>query len=198
MRIQILPLPLISLGEHTEEPFVFVVDQVEGVPDENAVEQWQRFGREAGARTVLVTDETVEIVDRYAVPALAEPRKTIADILPKLREGGHIPGRKFDPDQRFEDAGEKARQALGIDGTMGDAQDVPHAYDDHVGEAPYCVVCGLARPATIHKRCSNCGKRFSDSACGPGHAMAGYEIAQQEQVTAGWPRLQRDRSEDDT
>ena len=55
-------------------------------------------------------------------------------------------------DRRLEDLGEKARQALGIDGTMGDAQDVPHPYNDDEGAVPYCIVCGLAGSARAHKR----------------------------------------------
>lgn len=48
-----------------------------------------------------------------------------------------------DPNGDFHDRGEAARQAAGIDGTAGDAQDVPHAYRP---DAPnrWCLLCGLA------------------------------------------------------
>ncbi|MET9339259.1 hypothetical protein [Nonomuraea sp. NPDC003804] len=68
MRIQILPLPTVAIGGVVKEPYALVVDQVEGVPDEQALELWQRFGAECGARTVLVVPDTVEIVDRCAGP----------------------------------------------------------------------------------------------------------------------------------
>jgi hypothetical protein len=43
----------------------------------------------------------------------------------------------------FQDRGEAARQAAGIDGTAGDAQDIPHIFvpDQH---ADSCLLCGLA------------------------------------------------------
>lgn len=52
-------------------------------------------------------------------------------------------------DQDFQDRGEPHRQRLGIDGTAGDAQDVPHPF---VADAVYgaCVVCGLARSYRKH------------------------------------------------
>jgi hypothetical protein len=52
--------------------------------------------------------------------------------------------------QDFQDRGESERQRLGIDGTAGDAQDVPHPYvpDGEPGSA--CVVCGLGRRHRKH------------------------------------------------
>lgn len=49
----------------------------------------------------------------------------------------------------FQDAGEPYRRALGIDGTAGDAQDVPHPFIRADG-ASYCVVCGLAESLKQH------------------------------------------------
>lgn len=48
----------------------------------------------------------------------------------------------------FQDDGEAARQAAGIDGTAGDAQDVPHRFvaDPQGG----CLVCGLAKSYRKH------------------------------------------------
>lgn len=51
--------------------------------------------------------------------------------------------------QAFQNAGEKARRQLSIDGTAGDAQDVPHGYVE-AEWVPCCVACGLARKAEVH------------------------------------------------
>lgn len=50
----------------------------------------------------------------------------------------------------FQDRGAPHRQRLGIDGTAGDAQDVPHGF---VADEPHtwCVVCGLAEAAKVHR-----------------------------------------------
>lgn len=60
--------------------------------------------------------------------------------------------------QDFQNLGEPYRQALGIDGTAGDAQDVPHPYTSH-DAVKCCVVCGLAASwrkhapaATVHPK----------------------------------------------
>ncbi|QBI56864.1 hypothetical protein [Streptomonospora litoralis] len=42
----------------------------------------------------------------------------------------------------FADSGEAARGAAGIDGTPGDAQDVPHVFVA-AGQLRACVVCGM-------------------------------------------------------
>ncbi|MEV7013307.1 hypothetical protein [Streptosporangium sp. NPDC051022] len=67
MRIQILTLPSVVVGENVEEPFALIVDQCGPVtvPASNDAEIWQRFKQDCGARAILVTDETVEIVDPY-------------------------------------------------------------------------------------------------------------------------------------
>ncbi len=51
----------------------------------------------------------------------------------------------------FQVRGEQERQRLGIDGTAGDAQDIPHPYvpDGPAGSA--CVVCGLAQGYRKHE-----------------------------------------------
>jgi Phage portal protein/ParB-like nuclease domain len=49
--------------------------------------------------------------------------------------------------EAFQDRGEPARQDLGIDGTAGDAQDIPHPFTpDHAGT---CIACG--RTSAAHK-----------------------------------------------
>lgn len=53
------------------------------------------------------------------------------------------------PSTTGEDEGEELRRSAGIDGTMGDAQDVPHrpvASRVHGG----CALCGLARGSAVH------------------------------------------------
>lgn len=45
--------------------------------------------------------------------------------------------------------GERARQAMGIDGTAGDAQDVPHKFVSE-GRHTACAACGLAEGAWPH------------------------------------------------
>lgn len=49
----------------------------------------------------------------------------------------------------FQDRGDAARRAAGIDGTAGDAQDVPHGFvlDEPTGG---CLLCGLARSYRKH------------------------------------------------
>jgi hypothetical protein len=52
----------------------------------------------------------------------------------------------------WQDEGEPLRQALGIDGTAGDAQDVMHGFvKSKLGE--YCAVCGLAQSYRKHCTC---------------------------------------------
>jgi hypothetical protein len=49
----------------------------------------------------------------------------------------------------FQDRGDAARRAAGIDGTAGDAQDIPHRYqpDD---DRPWCLLCGLGEKHRKH------------------------------------------------
>ncbi len=55
-----------------------------------------------------------------------------------------------DSKEDFQNRGEKYRQELGIDGTAGDAQDVPHLYKQD-GENEWCLACGLTLLARVHK-----------------------------------------------
>lgn len=49
----------------------------------------------------------------------------------------------------FQDRGDAARRAAGIDGTAGDAQDTPHRFvlDNPTGA---CLLCGLSRGYRMH------------------------------------------------
>ncbi|GHE33436.1 hypothetical protein GCM10017673_40480 [Streptosporangium violaceochromogenes] len=66
MRVQILLLPSVVVGDSLEEPFALIVDQHTAASDD--VTPWEQFKADCGARAVLVTSETVEVVDRYADP----------------------------------------------------------------------------------------------------------------------------------
>lgn len=76
MRIQILPLPSVVVGEHTQEPFALIVDEWPGnlnppssVETELSEGAFNTFARACGAKAVLFVKDTVEIVDRYAESA---------------------------------------------------------------------------------------------------------------------------------
>lgn len=71
MRIQILPLPSVVVGEMVEEPFALVIDQWDDTPlkAQAYAEQWDAFKTACGARAILATAETVEVVDRFAESA---------------------------------------------------------------------------------------------------------------------------------
>lgn len=66
MRVQILLLPSVVVGDSLEEPFALIVDQHTAASDD--LTPWEQFKTDCGARAVLVTPETVEVVDRYADP----------------------------------------------------------------------------------------------------------------------------------
>jgi hypothetical protein len=51
----------------------------------------------------------------------------------------------------FQDRGEAERQRAGIDGTAGDAQDVPHRYVPDGRDGNPCVLCGLAKSYRKHQ-----------------------------------------------
>ena len=67
MRIQIMSLPAVLVDDHLQEPFAIVVDQC---PAEAVSEffagQVNSFAGDCGAKAVLITSETVEVVDPYA------------------------------------------------------------------------------------------------------------------------------------
>jgi hypothetical protein len=70
----------------------------------------------------------------------------IVPLLRRLAAAGPVsgPGGAADETQAgFQDRGEAARQAAGIDGTAGDAQDVSHTFvlDEPTGG---CLLCGLS------------------------------------------------------
>lgn len=59
MRIRVLELPMVVLGQAAEQPFMLVVDRC---PAQLVTEhRFREIGKEAGARTVLVTNEEVEL-----------------------------------------------------------------------------------------------------------------------------------------
>lgn len=53
--------------------------------------------------------------------------------------------------QEFQNSGEAYRRALGIDGTAGDAQDVPHPFIPTPGEHG-CIACGLRETYRQHHK----------------------------------------------
>lgn len=63
----------------------------------------------------------------------------------------------------FQDRGEAARQAAGIDGTAGDAQDVRHRFvrdEPH----PWCLLCGLNENWRKHiDRPLDCGLCYEEN-----------------------------------
>jgi len=50
---------------------------------------------------------------------------------------------------RFQELGENYRRRCGIDGTAGDAQDIPHPYR-HNTEYGVCLACGLTLRSPVH------------------------------------------------
>lgn len=70
MRIQILPLPSVMVGEDMDEPFALIVDQW---PDGAYDSSLQGFADMCGAKAVWVRSETVEVVDRFAETPPQEP-----------------------------------------------------------------------------------------------------------------------------
>lgn len=82
MRIQILPLPSVVVGDDVQEPFALIVDQwPEGAYDSSL----QGFADMCGAKAVWVRSETVEVVDRYA-EAPAQQGGTATDKIRNLRD----------------------------------------------------------------------------------------------------------------
>ncbi|QBI53437.1 hypothetical protein [Streptomonospora litoralis] len=53
-RIQVLTLPMVHVGESTEEPFALIVDQL-------AETENRQRSVGCGARTALLTDDTVDV-----------------------------------------------------------------------------------------------------------------------------------------
>lgn len=95
-------------------------------------------------------------------PSLSEAREFLDE---GSQQNSLSPERIVDPDGRdvvpmFEpvapmndpqDQGEAARRRLGIDGTAGDAQDVPHPFVPNTkADSPWCLACGLSRAFRGH------------------------------------------------
>jgi hypothetical protein len=63
----------------------------------------------------------------------------------------------------FQDRGDAARRAAGIDGTAGDAQDARHRYIPD-GPNPWCLLCGLNKNWTKHiDRLLDCGLCYEEN-----------------------------------
>lgn len=60
-RIQVLELPQTVIGDVVETPFLLVIDEFTGDPEESS-EAWARIREQSGARAMLVTAETVDVV----------------------------------------------------------------------------------------------------------------------------------------
>lgn len=79
-RLQILELPE-GAGDD-RPPFILVVDQTElqrialGPEQDTWVSQWERIAREVGARTAIVTTETIEIPANDPLPPV-EPQTSV-------------------------------------------------------------------------------------------------------------------------
>lgn len=69
MRVQVLRLPCVVVGDVVEEPFALVVDEAvppAEMPDwarEMSGITWRQFAEECGARSVIVTPDRVEVVE---------------------------------------------------------------------------------------------------------------------------------------
>jgi 8-oxo-dGTP pyrophosphatase MutT (NUDIX family) len=75
--------------------------------------------------------------------------------------------------------GERARQLLGIDGTPGDAQDVPHQFSAE-GRHAACAACWLAEGASVHQAPAGIVKAYPAGQSYASHAF---------RPTEGWPRV---------
>ncbi|MEV7492228.1 hypothetical protein AB0O08_15915 [Streptomyces anulatus] len=80
----------------------------------------------------------------------------------------------------FQDRGEAARRAAGIDGTAGDAQDVPHRYRRDV-RTGVCLLCELARSHRKHAE----GRRHGVPLQGSGYTPAQLLGAVDDDATEG-------------
>lgn len=58
-RIQVLSLPMVHVGETSEEPFALIVDQL---GDSENRQRYTDFAVGCGARSALLTDETIDVV----------------------------------------------------------------------------------------------------------------------------------------
>ncbi|MCX5598384.1 hypothetical protein OOK29_09565 [Streptomyces phaeochromogenes] len=81
----------------------------------------------------------------------------------------------------FQDRGDAARRAAGIDGTAGDAQDIPHRFVRDYQTAG-CLLCGLARSYRKHSRGRHTGAPLQGSGYTPAQLLGA--VTDDEQPTA--------------
>lgn len=147
MRIQILPLPSVVVGDNVEEPFALIVDQHDSDMDQQTADEWQRFKDSAGARALLITPDTVEVVDRYADAQPAPSEAIDATLYDKPVRIEWPDGLPLGLSRR--EVGEMLGRAL-LEPAHVAASKTPHPYMD-AGEG-WCSTCGLGRLARIHLR----------------------------------------------
>jgi hypothetical protein len=143
MRIQILPLPSVIVGDNVEEPFALIVDQW---PDGAYDSSLQGFADACGAKAVWVRAETVEVVDRHAE---TQPTPTATINATLYGKPVHIEwpdGLPLGLSRR--EVGERLGRAL-LEPAHIAASKTPHPYMD-AGEG-WCSTCGLGRLARIHR-----------------------------------------------
>jgi hypothetical protein len=103
---------------------------------------------DAGQKTAQGVNRAArELLDRADDAEL----RRLADAVPVSGPGGAADEtQQPEAHADFQDRGEAARQAAGIDGTAGDAQDVPHAFvlDEPTGG---CLLCGLSPTYRKHQ-----------------------------------------------
>lgn len=82
----------------------------------------------------------------------------------------------------FQDRGDTARRAAGIDGTAGDAQDVPHRFvRDH--QTGGCLLCGLARGYRKHTAGRRTGAPLQGSGYTPAQLLGAVTDDEQQPTT---------------
>lgn len=114
-----------------------------------AAETLRRLAAEAQQPADRGAEEDVEVrVARHLDDWEMQSSRTRADRQTLAREVIAIV--RADPQPEFQDRGDAARRAAGIDGTAGDAQDLPHAFvlDESTGA---CLLCGLAPSYRKHR-----------------------------------------------
>lgn len=65
MRIQILELPREYVGEVSLTPFAIIIDQCDAsgfTDDDGERAAWSSFRNDCGAKSIMVTEQTVEVV----------------------------------------------------------------------------------------------------------------------------------------
>lgn len=147
MRIQILPLPSVTVGDDTQEPFALIVDQW---PDGAYDSSLQGFADMCGAKGVWVRPDTVEVVGRYAEPALREaPAGTT------IARDGVLFGRRIRLEWPDGLPPEIPRETLATKVMNGIAKSV-------LGSRPIVLPDGNGRAINIEATCS-CGSEMARS-----------------------------------